>query len=63
MSTKMQREDQPMAQVKDPVCGMMVDPHTATGRSTFQGKEYVFCSASCRQKFEAHPQQYVTRST
>ena len=52
-----------MAQVKDPVCGMMVDPHTATGRSTFQGKEYVFCSASCRQKFEAHPQQYVTRST
>jgi heavy metal translocating P-type ATPase len=45
--------------VKDPVCGMRVDPHTAKHRSTHEGRTYYFCSAKCREKFEANPEQYL----
>ena len=44
---------------RDPVCGMNVDPTTAAGRSTYAGKEYYFCSASCKRKFDANPEQYA----
>jgi len=51
-----------MAQVKDPVCGMMVNPDTAAGHSDFQGRTYYFCSAACLRKFEASPAQYSRES-
>jgi Cu+-exporting ATPase len=44
---------------RDPVCGMTVDPHTATHRHTYQGRPYYFCSAKCREKFVAGPQRYL----
>jgi Cu+-exporting ATPase len=46
-------------QVRDPVCGMMVDPHTTPHRQQFQGRSYYFCSASCLSKFKAEPQKYL----
>ncbi len=45
--------------VKDPVCGMDVDPETAAGRSDHAGKTYFFCSASCKRKFDDDPGKYV----
>ena len=45
--------------VKDPVCGMTVDPHTAKHRATHNGKTYYFCAARCREKFEANPAAYL----
>ena len=45
--------------VKDPVCGMDVDPHTAKHRAEYQGIPYYFCSAGCRTKFEADPAKYL----
>jgi heavy metal translocating P-type ATPase len=50
---------QPGQRVKDPVCGMTVDPHTAEHRHTYNGRPYYFCSASCREKFAANPSQYL----
>ena len=47
--------------VKDPVCGMRVDPHTARHRVNHQGRPYYFCSAGCQAKFEADPDQYLAR--
>lgn len=45
----------------DPVCGMRVDP--AKGKSSvFGGRAYYFCSASCREKFEANPQAFAEKS-
>jgi Cu+-exporting ATPase len=44
---------------RDPVCGMTVDPHTATHRHTYQGRPYYFCSAKCREKFIAEPARYL----
>ena len=43
----------------DPVCGMEVDEHSASGKSQFQGQEYYFCSTGCKQTFDNNPQQYM----
>jgi len=43
----------------DPVCGMPVDEPTAAGSSVFEGSNYYFCSAGCKQKFQANPSAYV----
>src|SRR5690242_18572247 len=45
--------------VKDPVCGMLVDPATAQHRAEHEGRAYHFCSAGCRAKFLADPERYV----
>jgi Cu+-exporting ATPase len=45
--------------VRDPVCGMTVDPHTATQRHQHAGRTYYFCSAGCRSKFAADPAKYL----
>src|SRR4051795_7614479 len=45
--------------VKDPVCGMSVDPHTAKHRAEHGGRPYYFCSAGCRTKFLADPARYL----
>lgn len=40
------------AKVKDPVCGMMIDPKTAGGGSvTVNGVTTFFCSATCKRTF------------
>ena len=48
------------AVVRDPVCGMTVDP--AAGKPSLEhgGHRYHFCSASCRDKFQAAPDTYVS---
>jgi Cu+-exporting ATPase len=43
----------------DPVCGMRVDPATARHRTTYQGKDYFFCSGRCRESFEAEPEKFL----
>ncbi len=46
----------------DPVCGMQVDEKSARGgKSSYQGKEYFFCNAQCKAKFDANPQQFVKK--
>jgi Cu+-exporting ATPase len=46
--------------VKDPVCGMDVDPHTAKHRAEHAGRTYYFCSEGCRTKFMASPARYLS---
>ncbi|MBI4009214.1 YHS domain-containing protein [Candidatus Roizmanbacteria bacterium] len=45
--------------VKDLVCGMMVDPKTAAYKTTYQNKQYFFCSEHCKNQFDKSPQEYV----
>lgn len=47
------------ATVKDPVCGMTVDPATTPHHADHAGAAYHFCSAGCRTKFLADPASYV----
>ena len=44
---------------KDPVCGMTVDPATATHSATYEGHSYVFCSTKCHDAFVAEPKRYI----
>ena len=45
--------------VKDPVCGMDVDPANAVGQAKYKGQDFYFCGSTCKEKFEDNPQQYV----
>ncbi len=47
------------ATVKDPVCGMDVDPKTAPAKSEHMGKTYYFCSPGCKKAFDANPARYI----
>lgn len=48
--------------VKDPVCGMTVDPKNAAAAAVRGGTTHYFCSTSCRDKFEQAPDKYVGAS-
>jgi YHS domain-containing protein len=45
--------------VKDPVCGMDVDPKTATNKSEYKGQSYYFCSTGCKKDFDKDPEKYI----
>jgi len=53
------QEEEAMATVKDPVCGMDIDPNTAAATEEYQGKTYHFCSMACHDKFKAEPEKYA----
>ncbi|MEO6717536.1 MAG: heavy metal translocating P-type ATPase [Novosphingobium sp.] len=48
------------ATAHDPVCGMTVDPAKTLHHAEHAGHSYHFCSAGCRTKFVAKPQQYLS---
>lgn len=43
--------------VKDPVCGMEVDPRQF--ETVYAGIHFAFCSEQCRQRFVANPHLYI----
>ncbi|MBL4698460.1 MAG: HAD-IC family P-type ATPase, partial [Phycisphaerales bacterium] len=43
----------------DPVCGMKIDPSSASESFEYQSKRYHFCSGSCASKFKGDPQHYI----
>jgi len=45
--------------VKDLVCGMDVDPKTATNKSEYKGNMYYFCSPGCKKDFDKEPEKYI----
>src|SRR3989454_761987 len=45
--------------VKDPVCGMLVDPQNAAGFYEYKGQTYFFCSIGCGEKFKADPERFL----
>ena len=50
--------------MKDPVCGMGVEPgHAAGGSAERHGRAYWFCNPACREKFLADPGRYLEART
>ncbi len=47
------------ATVKDPVCGMEIDPATAANKSEHKGQTYYFCSPGCKKSFDKDPEKYT----
>ena len=46
----------------DPVCGMMINPSEAAGKSEYKGKTYYFCSLGCKKDFDKEPEKYLSQS-
>ncbi len=46
--------------IRDPVCGMTVDPQRSPHRHRHAGHTYYFCSAGCRAKFASDPGAYLS---
>jgi Cu+-exporting ATPase len=50
----------PDTKVKDPVCGMMVDPASPRGGSfTYKNIVYSFCNPKCKERFQQEPEKYL----
>ncbi|HEX9937484.1 MAG TPA: heavy metal translocating P-type ATPase [Longimicrobium sp.] len=49
--------------VVDPVCGMTVDPADAAGSSEYGDSTWWFCSAGCKQRFDADPAKYAASAS
>lgn len=47
-------------ELKDPVCGMNVDPKNAAGKSNYNEAAYYFCSTHCKTKFNSNPESYLS---
>lgn len=48
--------------VRDPVCGMEINPENAEERSAFEGEIFYFCSDQCRNRFDEDPGRFVKRA-
>ncbi len=46
--------------VIDPVCGMEVDSRTSKLKTDYKSHTYYFCAPSCRTKFIANPDKYLS---
>jgi Cu+-exporting ATPase len=49
----------PKVDVKDPVCGMTVNPAKAAGVEEYAGTQFYFCGLGCAAKFRADPEKYL----
>jgi Cu+-exporting ATPase len=56
---KLRRKVETMTTVKDPVCGMEIDPSTAAAKEEYQEKTYYFCSKSCHDSFKTEPEKFA----
>ncbi|MEH7834325.1 heavy metal translocating P-type ATPase [Rhizobium laguerreae] len=55
-----EQEQAASAMIRDPVCGMTVDPRVGKPSLDYDGRTYHFCSEGCRTKFAAAPQDYLS---
>src|SRR5205085_3507628 len=54
------RKHQATERVRDPVCGMNVDPTATPHHAERAGRRYFFCSVGCRDRFLAEPARYLS---
>jgi Cu+-exporting ATPase len=59
---QLERRDE-VATVRDPVCGMDIDPAAAAGSEEHDGKAYSFCSESCHRRFVATPERFAREAS
>ena len=49
--------------MRDPICGMDIEPEDAAGTSDYNRKKYYFCNTACKKEFDADPERYATEAT
>ena len=56
-------DEQTVEEVRDPVCGMMIEPRDAVSHQEYDGETYYFCNRSCAKRFAADPQSFLQPAT
>ena len=51
-----------LQEAKDPICGMFVNISSTRYTFNYQGEEFYFCCAGCKQTFENEPEKYFVVS-
>ena len=46
-------------EIRDPVCGMRVNPDSAEHHFVYEDQSYWFCCRGCLDKFQANPEKYL----
>jgi YHS domain-containing protein len=44
--------------VRDPVCGMWIEPDDAADVEIYKEKIFYFCAPSCKKDFQENPEKY-----
>jgi len=47
--------------VKDPVCGMELEPEMAYSKMGYAGSTFYFCSKQCEEEFKKNPEKYGSK--
>jgi Cu2+-exporting ATPase len=47
--------------VKDPVCGMELEPEMAYSKTEYAGSTFFFCSKQCEEEFKKNPEKYASK--
>lgn len=55
----LQRIEQPIASVRDPVCGAVIEPDKAYGSVDHDGQRHYFCCPVCQGAFRQNPNLYL----
>lgn len=45
--------------VRDPVCGMEINPQNAAATTAYQGETFYFCRVDCQEQFDQNPARYA----
>ena len=48
--------------MRDPVCGMWIEPEYAAAEEVYKDKIFYFCSNSCKELFNTYPDKYFKTS-
>ena len=45
--------------IRDPVCGMWINPEDAADETIYKGKIFYFCAPGCKKAFEKEPEKFI----
>jgi Cu+-exporting ATPase len=45
--------------VRDPVCGMEINPQNAAATTAYQGETFYLCRVKCQEQFNQNPQRFA----
>jgi Cu+-exporting ATPase len=45
--------------IRDPVCGMQIDPKKAAASRSHEGQTFYFCSPGCAKTFDSDPHRFA----
>lgn len=53
------KNDKKNKTVRDPVCGMWIEPEYAADIEIFKEKIFYFCAPGCKIAFEKEPEKFI----